>query len=258
MTPFRLDKWYLDCVTETGDAAIVYAAEMHWRSLSVGYCGVLLRRDGNLVANATMRGCAMPCCSEGQIDLKCGSLALEGGWRADSAPVARTVYECANRGVHWECLQPRSIAQVRVGDFEFSGLGYAERLTVTLPPWQLPMRELRWGRFVSTEDTVTWVDWKGPYATSFAVHNGEICTPEAVSESRIALPGIALDLEESVTLRDGDLRTSILPNAPALATLLPKSLFGIYEYKWLSRGQCRAADHASKGWTIHEVVKWNT
>jgi hypothetical protein len=127
---------------------------------------------------------------------------------------------------------------------------------LTVPPWRLPMSELRWGRFISDQDCIAWVDWKGPFSNRFAIHNSELLVPKIVSDSNLVLPGISLDMYGSFTLREGDLRTSVLPNSPALAKLLPDALFGIHEHKWVSRGLCRAANHTSSGWAIHEVVHW--
>ncbi|MGD0548276.1 MAG: hypothetical protein ABR991_10685, partial [Terracidiphilus sp.] len=154
------------------------------------------------------------------------------------------------------CLQPRSIVNLCAGGREYAGLGYAESLTLTLPPWQLPMRQLRWGRFVSQQDSLAWVDWQGEYSTSFAVHNGKICKALSVSDSDMVVPGIALYMEKSLSLRAGRLGSTILPEAPSLSRILPRSLFNIEEHKWRSRGVLNAKERSSQGWVIHEVVHW--
>ncbi len=254
---FLITKWYLDCVTEDGDAVIIYAAELRWHRMRARYNSLLVKAGTNVTTRTTMRTRALPSSANGQIRVDIPPFALSGIWEADSDPVTRTVFESTAGAVQWNCLQPRSRVQLRVGGQEFVGLGYAECLTLTLPPWQLPLSELRWGRFVSVHDSVTWVDWQGEFATSFAVHNGAVCVPESVSDSRLVILGVTLDFQDSFLLRGGELRKTILPDAPALAKLLPNSLFGIEEHKWLSRGDCHAPDHSSSGWTVHEVVHWN-
>jgi len=184
-------------------------------------------------------------------------LKVLGRWEADGvAPVEHTVFENATGSVVWNCLQPRSTAWVRIGERKQRGLGYAERLTVTLPPWQLPMRQLRWGRFVSPEDAVAWIDWQGPYSTSFATHNGRQNMLLSVTETEVELSDGVLRMEPGLALRAGRVGSTVLPGARALGRLLPRSLFNIEEQKWRSRGSLQAGERESRGWVIHEVVHW--
>ena len=183
-------------------------------------------------------------------------LRVSGRWQADAEPVQHIVYESDAGSVEWNCLQPRSTAHLHIGERELAGLGYAECLTLTLPPWQLPMRELRWGRFVSPRHSLAWIHWQGPYSTSFALHNGRRCELVSVSESELALPHATLRMEESLPLRSGRVGSTILPATPALRKLLPGSLFNIEEHKWRSRGTLRTQEGSSDGWVIHEVVHW--
>jgi hypothetical protein len=252
---FSLVKWYMDCVTEVGDAVILYCADLHWRGMHLAYSSVLSVLGQSVESHSSMSRYRLSSASD-QILVEFPRLGVSGKWKADAAPVRRTVYESASGSVLWNCLQPRSSAQLRVGEREFSGLGYAECLTLTLPPWQLPMRQLRWGRFVSPEDSLAWVDWQGEYSTSFAVHNGLSCETLSVSDSEIAIHGVTLCMEESFSLRAGRLGSTVLPGAPALGKLLPRSLLNIDEQKWRSRGILNAPDRSSHGWSIHEVVHW--
>jgi hypothetical protein len=166
------------------------------------------------------------------------------------------MYEDSRGSVLWNCLQPSSSAHLKTGDRELTGLGYAECLTLTLPPWQLPMRQLRWGRFVSPQDSLAWIDWQGPYSTSLAVHNSRKCEVRSISESEIILSDATLRMDQPLTLRSGPLAATILPGAPMLRSLLPHSLFNIAENKWRSRGTMDTNGHQSHGWVIHEVVDW--
>jgi hypothetical protein len=195
--------------------------------------------------------------TNGEIRIEIPRLKVSGRWEATATPVERTVYESASGSVMWNCLQPGSMVHLRVGAREFTGIGYAESLTLTLPPWQLPMRRLRWGRFVSPQDSLAWVDWEGEYSTSFAAYNGFFCEPLSVSDCEVAIHGATLRMEENLPLREGRVGTTILPGVAALGRLLPSELFNIEERKWRSRGILSAQGRSSKGWVIHEVVHWN-
>jgi hypothetical protein len=245
----------MDCVTEIGDAAILYCADLHWRGVHLTYSSVLSVHKGVIESHSSMAGFRLSANSN-QILVEFPRLDVSGSWKADAAPVQRTVFENASGSVEWNCLQPRSLVNLKIGEREYAGLGYAECLTVTLPPWLLPMRQLRWGRFVSPEQSLAWVDWQGEYLTSFAIHNGRACETLSVSDSEIAIAGGTLRMEESFPLRAGRLGATVLPGAPALGKLLPRSLRTIEEQKWRSRGVWKAQDRSSHGWVIHEVVHW--
>jgi hypothetical protein len=252
---FSLVKWYMDCVTDLGEAAILYCADLHWRGMHLVYSSILSTIGPAIESYSSLASYRLSL-NDGQLLVEFPRLHVSGKWKPDAAPVQHTVYENAAGSVHWNCLQPRSRVNLRVGEREFSGLGYAECLTLTLPPWQLPMRQLRWGRFVSPEDSLAWVDWQGEFSTSFVIHNGCECEPLSVSDSELAIPGATLRMDESFALRAGRLGSTVLPGAPALAKLLPHSLFNIEEQKWRSRGILNARDRSSHGWVIHEVVHW--
>jgi len=252
---FSLVKWYMDCVTDSGDAAILYCADLHWRGVHLAYSSVLTVHGNSTDAHSSMARSRLSS-TNGQILVEFPQLDVSGSWKADAAPVQRTVFKDASGSVEWNCLQPRSSVHLRAGGRELTGLGYAECLTLTLPPWQLPMRQLRWGRFVSPDDCLAWVDWQGEYCTSFAIHNGRACETLSVSDAEVVLPGATLRMEESFPLRDGRLGSTVLPGAPALGKLLPRSLRNIEEQKWRSRGRLNEQDRSSHGWVIHEVIHW--
>ena len=253
--PFSLVKWYMDCVTEAGDVVIVYCADLRWHGVHAVLCSVLEGHEEHVGTRSSISSYRVS--SEGgRISAELPKLGVSGTWEADAAAVERTVYENGTGSVHWNCLQPRSLVHVRVGDRELSGLGYAECLTMTIPPWQLPMRQLRWGRFVSPRDSLAWVDWQGPHNTRFAICNGVALMPLTVSESEVTVDGAVLRIEASLPLRSGRLGSTILPGAPAIAKLLPLSIFNVEEHKWRSRGELVTEDRTSRGWVIHEVVHW--
>ena len=254
--PFFLSKWYLDCIDDAGDAVILYCAAMRWRGLHLNYSSIVSLVGETAQSQTSLRRFRVVE-GDGEISVEIPGLKVAGNWKADSAPVRQTVYEDPAGSVHWNSIQPRSIARIRIGDRELTGLGYVECLTLTLPPWQLPMRELRWGRFVSACDALVWTDWQGPYSTSFAYHNGRKLDIDSVSESGLIAGDATLRMTDSTPIRVGRLRDTVLPGAPALARIFPHSIFNVEECKWRSRGALDTGDHHAEGWVIHEVVRWN-
>jgi hypothetical protein len=253
---FSLIKWYLDCVTDEGEVTIVYLAELRWHGVHLHLASVVGGIEESMGTRSSMSPCRLSS-NGGRICAEHAKLGVLGIWEADATAVERTVYENGSGYVRWNCLQPRSLVQLRVKDRELTGLGYAECLTLTIPPWQLPMRQLRWGRFVSPEDSLAWVDWQGPFSTNFAIHNGEETKLNTVTEAEVRFPGATLTIERGLALRSGRLGSTILPGIPALGMLLPSSLFNVEECKWRSRGTLVTKDRGSSGWVIHEVVQWS-
>jgi hypothetical protein len=166
------------------------------------------------------------------------------------------VYEAPEGSILWTCIQPRSQVSVRTPHGDFRALGYAERLAVTIPPWHLPLQELRWGRFVSSNHTLVWIDWQGTYSKRLAILDSVEFPLHCVADSKVIAGDAILRIESGHPLRSGRLRSTILPGASALRRLFPKNLFNVDEQKTLSPSTLTVAGEASTGWTIHEVVRW--
>jgi hypothetical protein len=122
-----------------------------------------------------------------------------------------------------------------------TGLGYVEVLTLTLPPWRLPIDELRWGRFCAADGGAVWIEWRGPHPLKLGLLDG---APAPFMPER-------LGLRDHRVLRSGRIGETALAMIPRLDRL-PGRVLGLSETKWLSRG----ALAGSEGWAIHEVVRW--
>ncbi len=254
---FSLVKWYLDCVSDAGEVAILYSARVRWRGIRLSYSNLILSDGGSGKSAFAMHGARIH--RDGrQIFLASPQLGVKGEWTARAAPVERTVYACESGSVVWNCLQPASAVALSIGEKRLTGAGYAECLTLTVPPWQLPLRHLSWGRFISERDALTWIHWVGSHSLSLVVHNGAGEEIASIAETEVAWARGTLRMEEPVALRVGRLGSTILPGAPALRRIFPQSLFNIEEKKWRSRGILETPDGESRGWVIHETVDWST
>ncbi len=255
---FLLTKWYLDCVAENGDAAILYVADLQWNALSFHYGSLIKVLDSKVGSISCLRGCEAPRLDGRSIAVHQPGLDVEGTWAALRDPIRRTMFQSAQGSVDWHCLQPMSQVDLLLRGKRISGLGYAECLTLSVLPWQLPLTSLNWGRYLSPEDAVVWIDWQGPEKKHAVVHNGEEHHASSITESEIvfAEAGVRLELDRGLVLRQGRLGDTVFPGLSRLASLLPRSMLSVNECKWRSRGALRTATGGSSGWAIHEVVKW--
>src|SRR5215471_10725510 len=255
---FLLIKWYLDCVAENGDTVVLYAADLRWNSLSLGYANLLTAINGSITSAFSLHGITEPTISGLALTIKQPKLRVEGSWHALRNPIRRTVFQNPQGDIDWHCVQPMSQVELQSRGNRMSGLGYAECLTVSLLPWQLPLTQLNWGRYLSREDALVWIDWQGPEPRRHVIHNGEECQVTSVTESELvfAVGAGSLELDRGLTLRSGRLGGTIFPGISRLAGLVPPSMLAVEECKWRSRGILRNAASENSGWAIHEVVKW--
>ena len=91
---------------------------------------------------------------------------------------------------------------------------------------------------------------------SLVVHNGASHERRIHLTHEVAWDGGKLRMEEPLALLAGRLGSTILPAAPALSRIFPRSLFNVEEKKWRSRGILETPDRQSHGWVIHETVDW--
>jgi len=256
---FLLTKWYLDCVAESGDAAILYVADLRWDALTVHYGSLLTVLGGMIGFTSSLRGGAAPEVQDRKIEVSLPHLDVEGTWHALRSPIQRTVFESEHGSVEWRCLQPMSQAELLFrGTARLTGRGYAECLTLSILPWKLPMNELHWGRFLSEQDALVWIDWRGPHRQRVVFHNGGECQVKSVTESEIVFANsdTRLELDRGLVLRQGRLGDTVFSGISRLARLLPRSMLSVNECKWRSRGVMHSSGGESSGYAIHEVVKW--
>ena len=259
---FTLSKWYMDCVSETGDVFIGYAALLRWKAFTLKYSSVLERRKGGQTeVRTSLVGFAAPQVTDSLLSWSSAALGIDGTWKALCAPVERTLFESEAGEIKWRCLQPRAAADIRIGkDRRLRGLGYAEHIAISIAPWHLPIEELRWGRFLSESDSLVWIDWRGPHPLRLVLENGvEARSAQEVTDGEIVFDEgrRILKLEESAVLREGALINTAFSVIPGIGKILPLRSLNTYECKWRSRGFLNGRSAAvGEGWAIHEIVRW--
>jgi hypothetical protein len=177
-----------------------------------------------------------------------------------SKPIQRQLYDSPKGTVTWSCVHPRSKTDISLGPKEhIAGLGYAELLELTIKPWQLPIAELRWGRFLSESDVLVWIEWRGAAPLSVVFLNGKQLQNASISDEQIEIDGgrTVLTLTERTELRKGDLISTALSAIPGIAKIVPARMLHTYECKWRSRGVLSTnGSLCSSGWAIHEIVRF--
>ncbi|HEX5010035.1 MAG TPA: hypothetical protein VFY71_06515 [Planctomycetota bacterium] len=256
---FRLVKWYLDLVTEEGEVLIGYAADLRWGPLRLRCAATLAGRAPGPFRGAThLLGASLPTERDGVVRWRVGERGPRGEWTRVRAGPQRVLLDGPEGAVRWSCLHASSEARARTARGpELSGRGYVERLELTCPPWRLPIRELRWGRFVAADAALAWIDWRGPQPLRLVLRDGEPVADARVDDDVVTAGDAALRLSDPTTLRDGELGLTALRPLPLLRRALPPAMLGTRETKWLSRGELRRPDgRRARGWAVHELVQF--
>src|SRR5690349_2210175 len=169
MTGIKLTKWYLDCVTESGDVSIAYIGAFEWGSFRLGYSSLLESTGDEVTERRSLRRENEPAVCYNSITWTAKTLRTRAAWQSDSIAVRETILDGPEGVVEWHCLMPRARALFR----DRAGLGYCEHLTMTIAPWKLPIHNLRWGRFITPSDWLVWIDWQGEVSRRIVYLNGE-------------------------------------------------------------------------------------
>jgi len=111
---FSLVKWYLDCVTDSGDVAILYSARLKWHGPSLAHSSLIGVVGESRTERSSLRSAKIGLDAE-MISVDAPQLGLHGVWIAQSAPFERTVFENQQGSVVWNCLQPRDRGRQYLG-----------------------------------------------------------------------------------------------------------------------------------------------
>ena len=249
---FRLEKWYFDVAESAGRAHIAYWARLSWLGLAVTWQSVASyarraepRRKQSLGVRAGPQ-------REGDC-ISWVSTPLRARVAVDPA-IAGFAEQLAS-GVRWECFAPSAHVELEIGDQVTRGVGYAERITLSVAPWQLPIRELRWGRWCSDDasKSVVWIEWRAEKNQSWVYVDG-VATTARVGDDSVGNDHFWLALGDTQVLEQRSFG-EVASRIPRLARMLPTSMHDMKEEKWLSRGLLHEGGlPPTAGMSIHEVV----
>jgi hypothetical protein len=253
---FTLTKWYLDLVTEEGGVAIAYWAEVRWQQLRQPLCGLLLRPAGGATPpwRFSARRVAPPVPEEGGLRWGAPPLGLSVEVERLEPGFRHRLLDSPDGVVDWHCELPRAAVRLHAGDTVLEGVGYVERLELSLLPWRIPAAEIRWGRFLADGTSVTWIDWRGAYPQRLVFHDRRRVPAETVGEEGLRFgPGTELRLTDPRVISDDRLGGLLAP-LEALRPLI-EPITRTHQTRWLSRGALQGPGGGRvEGWALHERV----
>lgn len=256
---FSLQKYYVDLVTAEGEYFIGYSALLTLGTAKIHYSATL--HDPaitGIVTGPVLSACDSPVVDKSDLIWRAPALGFEGRWQRLAGAETLALHETESGIVEWNCHQPAARTELRTeSGAVYDGLGYAEFLNLTIPPWQLGLRTLFWGRFVSGKNSIVWIEWRGDYALNILICNGRKIAGAYISEDEIICNDFTLTLNNEVTIRSGSISETFISKIPSALRSAPIEFLGGREEKFLSRGRLTFADGSvDTGWVIHERVTW--
>jgi hypothetical protein len=255
---FELVKWYLDTVEPDGSAAIAYWTSLKWLGVNNNWHDLSRYDLGKPPAEQSSgKDVPPPFVADGHIAFQSAPLALETMHEAATPGLSLTLFESSDGRVQWECLAPSARARFDRGGVTTAGAGYVERMTMTIPPWQLPIAELRWGRWMNDALTTSlvWIDWRGALPRRWVVFNGTLHDGAVVRDDGVDLDAGRLALGAPRTLHDRSVG-KLLRGISGLARIAMHIPLAWDEHKFCCRAAFTGANgESTSGWSIHELVR---
>lgn len=263
MAGIAIRKWYLDAVTDDGRIWIAYWASLSLGPVSVVAASVLESAPGHPPRTRTRVGAIPePRQVAGIVEWEHAALGLAGRWESECPGIERHLITPDKRdagSVLWRCLMPRARVSLEVGGATIGAVGYVEVIEMSVAPWNLPIRELRWGRAAAhgegSPGSVVWIDWRGRSPRTDIFVDG-LPVEGRVGDDGVGGEGFSLRVSRDRTLREGALGTAALAGVPGVSSWAPARFLGATERKWAGRAAFEGAGGRWSGWAVHEVVEF--
>ncbi len=263
-TPFFLSKWYFDGVSDDGRAWIGYSAHLQWKGLTAPYTGFLYLNAAGAAQSASRfrQGTGPQWSPDGQLRWQDAALGISGQWESRAPALEHRLHEGPEGYLDWHCHMPAARCRIRMaGEPDLEGWGYVEHLEMTVPPWQLGIDELRWGRFANPEAPLVWIEWRGTPTRCWVFEGQNRVEHAAVSDRTIQWPGQhrELRLEQSAIIEQKakilEVMRPLVRLLPGFQRFTPFRFLKAEEWKWRSAGVLvENGQERRRGWVIHECV----
>lgn len=256
MRLFGLRKWYVDCVGGDGTAFFGYGARISVGPLPLDYHAFSwCPPEGEPMGSFTMAPARLPTPSDEGVRWENRRLGLRARWNGMLRRTGHVLLDTPALSVSWCCHLPRGAASVSTVHGTLEGAGYAEELVVRGNPAKLPIGELHWGRFTSARSSAVWIRWKGARPLLLVLMDGVEVAATRVDERRVCFSGGEVTFANRRVLRSEPVARSIFGDSRWRQRLVPGTIAGWREEKWLSRGNLDRVGGASEdGWVVHERV----
>jgi hypothetical protein len=296
MSHFLLRKWYLDFVDPRGAAGYLYFVAIGWRSMTIAGVAATILPDPVTPPRTFSRWMRLKhlprvgdlkvfgaCTLADQQSNATVLMRFDGGSvelhydtprPAWVPPGGGQLCGSASQSLVWLVTRPDAAVSGRIilGDvtLEINGRGYQDFIETDLPPWRLPLSQLRWGRAHCGRYTVVFdkvgmrdgserrfllLDSRGERRVLRCDHLD--IAPGAGNATILTNGILKLHLEHPRTIRNGPSVDSSRARPCMLSSILQRAVGAPSEHKMLTSARLEIDGQTHAGTAIHEQVVWN-
>jgi len=257
---FNVAKTYFDCIDDEGNCFIIYWARLEFSIIKINYSGLIFSNaKGKIAEKSSLIKFNRPVIFDNLI-MNNPHLQIKGYWKRIDPAVSSLLYQdCKGNELFWNCHHPKTQTSIEYKNKIYSGFGYAETLLLPIKPWQLPIDELRWGRFLSEKTTILWINWKDQHCLNKLYLNGTLFEDAMFEETKIVFGKgkYRLVFEQPMVIRKAKL-SGVIAKMPWLKILFNSKILNTVELKYKSRSSFIVDSLTNeKGWSLYEIVTWH-
>lgn len=178
-------------------------------------------------------------------------MGLHAEWTAPNPLPAVDLLGNPDGFLRWTVATLNSPARWTFPNATISGVGYVECIEMNVPPWQLPIHTLRWGRFANVEHSVVWIDWNDGERRWLFV-DGQRTSATAIDDDDITWDGGSLELRSKQVLISDSLASSV--QSAFLSWLIPSGYLQSRQTKFLALGRLCVHGRVFEGSVVCETV----
>ncbi|TAL64025.1 MAG: hypothetical protein EPN88_11515 [Bacteroidetes bacterium] len=214
--------------------------------------------EGFTTEKSTLRKTNKPAIN-GTINLNHKFLKIGVSLKRTDDPIIRMLYkDRENNELIWNCHHPKALTEIIYNGNIYKGFGYAETLFTRIKPWNLPIDDLRWGRFLSDSYTVIWIDWRGKHPLNKMFLNN-VEYNDAIFENDIIIFGdgiYQLKFSDTQLIRKDKL-SGLFSEMALLKIFFNRRILNTVELKYKAKtALSKNSVFLSNGWSLFEIVTW--
>lgn len=255
-----ISRWHLDCITQQGDFFLGETISVRSGSVQInllsGISGLKQTVDRKLTVAFKE---VLPIVTGPEINWICPPLQLSGQWDTIVPRFERTLFADESQIIDWHCAGPKTKVRLQIGsDKSLAGIGYVDHVRIAAENWSAPISEIRFGRFLTEQESWIWINLDGVFSRPWVWRNGVEQPLAAVSDDLITLgDGHTLGLVHKHPIREGQFGDTVVQSLPALRPLVPQGMARIFESTWMSKGTLlKSTEKIDSGWALHQRIRF--
>ncbi len=252
--PFTFEKWYFDCIDEaSNDVFIGYSVKLKWKFINARYQGYVFNKHDEHTEKHSLSKRARVNVVTPIISFASKLFDISGTWEEKDPSFTKTVFANEKGSVMLECFQPRSAVNIRIKNGIIAGTGYCERIKLTLKPWQLPFKEIRWGRCHTESDTYIWVYSKGESGLNMLLKNNKEYKIISITPTMVETSEFTLNFDKLRIVQNSRIE-NMIQKSITLKTIIPQKAQRIHTLKFFSPVTIKSSAGAQTGNAIFETL----